>query len=512
MPLLDEGKIAYYPDELLGHAFLASLSESNEDLFNRAKNYFDTLRQNLKGDANRPANLNSLKQLAEYERDKEQKLLASVMPELIQTDSRKVGNYIHAFNILLGQDAIFQRNVKRVKAIHNGRGGSIDITSNFGSFLRAQLDSMQPNDFTEEGLYRATQQALIEMFRKNYDRDKTEQSAYIDLATALENAQSVDWVVKEVFDLYFGPDLTREFQDAVEHDRNTIISSTTQDLIKKSVNFQMYRGTKKGNLLEAVERLIQQVTGQFETLATGATGMKADNLLTMGISIDQINEAITQQVQKQASKRLQNIERLEHLHEALAKIKGQIVEVTDKNYSLTSETFAENKGFTAESGLQAAFFERILNRMQIPSRDINELMFVLANTHFLMLSEDEDFSNAERVLGAYVGFFLFDDLQIPDVEEGVNFVHLMNLNGIYIPLSTFLFAAYNAFMQSSKPEEADKYVKVHIEQTFAGWKNDDETLTPADWNNFYNQRLKEIRITTHFFGDFVNFIKTYIEL
>ena len=236
MPLLDEGKIAYYPDELLGHAFLASLSESNEDLFNRAKNYFDTLRQNLKGDANRPANLNSLKQLAEYERDKEQKLLASVMPELIQTDSRKVGNYIHAFNILLGQDAIFQRNVKRVKAIHNGRGGSIDITSNFGSFLRAQLDSMQPNDFTEEGLYRATQQALIEMFRKNYDRDKTEQSAYIDLATALENAQSVDWVVKEVFDLYFGPDLTREFQDAVEHDRNTIISSTTQDLIKGAIN------------------------------------------------------------------------------------------------------------------------------------------------------------------------------------------------------------------------------------------------------------------------------------
>jgi len=90
-------------------------------------------------------------------------------------------------------------------------------------------------------------------------------------------------------------------------------------------------------------------------------------------------------------------------------------------------------------------------------------MFVLANTHFLMLSEDEDFSNAERVLGAYVGFFLFDDLQIPEVEEGVNFVHLMNLNGIYIPLSTFLFAAYNAFMQSSKPDEADKYVKVHIE-------------------------------------------------
>lgn len=513
--VMRSAQVGYYPDHLLGHAFLRTLQENNPPLFKEAYDFFVTTRRGLLGDANKPANLSSLWTLAKHEQEKEIALIHKIDKEgrFSSLKPSQIGSYIKAFNVLMGQEAIFLRNVNRIKAIHNGKGGSIDITSNFGRFLRDELDHMSQEEFTGEGLENATRRALIAMLSKNYDKDKMQESAYADMARVLEQATTEHWAVQEVFNLYFGPDLKKEFgPEAVNYNKQATLSALTQDTINKSINFQMYRGTKKGNLLEAMERLVQEAVGRFLTTATGASGMKTDNLLSMGIDITTIENAITAEVTKEASKRLQNIERMERLHKALAETKGDIIEVTDKNYSLTSASFAENKGFTAESGLKALYFESILERMKVSLQKIKELMYVLANTHELMLSGDEDFANAEKVLGAYIGYFLFDDLQFSGVPEGTNFIHVMNLDGVYIPLSTFLFAAYYAFEKTSKPTEAEKYVKVTIEQTFKGYKNDNEYLEMNDWTQFYNQRLSEIQITTHFFGDFVNFIKDNIEL
>jgi hypothetical protein len=78
--------------------------------------------------------------------------------------------------------------------------------------------------------------------------------------------------------------------------------------------------------------------------------------------------------------------------------------------------------------------------------DIEALMFVLANTDAELVG-GPDADTACRFIATYIGYFLFDDLQIDEMMPGLTTqaIHLFNLDGIYIPLSVFLRAAYMAF-------------------------------------------------------------------
>ena len=92
-----------------------------------------------------------------------------------------------------------------------------------------------------------------------------------------------------------------------------------------------------------------------------------------------------------------------------------------------------------------------------------------------------------------------------DLNTPVNAIHLFNLDGIYVPLSSFLFAAYNSlkdFEKLSKDYVSVSYnPKVVISEKY-------EKLTKEDWENALQNKLDQTSIKIHFFKNFTNYIKS----
>jgi hypothetical protein len=70
---------------------------------------------------------------------------------------------------------------------------------------------------------------------------------------------------------------------------------------------------------------------------------------------------------------------------------------------------------------------------------------------------EQDSSMITHHLSTLIAYFLFDDIDM-DLNTSVNAIHLFNLDGIYVPLSSFLFLAYNSLKDFDKL--SNKYVHV----------------------------------------------------
>lgn len=122
-----------------------------------------------------------------------------------------------------------------------------------------------------------------------------------------------------------------------------------------------------------------------------------------------------------------------------------------------------------------------------------------------MINQKET-QEATHYLATLIAYFLFDDIDIKNfVPTQPQAIHLLNLDGVYIPLSVFLEAACEAFAVSV--EESEKLVHVTFHETNEIKEyNTDNILTESDWHKFRLERLKNSSINVHFFGNFVDFI------
>jgi hypothetical protein len=135
-------------------------------------------------------------------------------------------------------------------------------------------------------------------------------------------------------------------------------------------------------------------------------------------------------------------------------------------------------------------------------------MFVLANTGSELIG-GEDADAVCDFVATYIGYFLFDDLHIDENFNGLKTqaIHLFNLDGIYIPLSVFLRAAYHAF--TNLPEKVKDYVNVSYNSKLE-YKKQTDGLQEEDWTKLYQYRMTHSSLDIHFFGDFVSFIKANV--
>ena len=521
---------AYYPtSNLLGYSFLKTLQQSNSSLYNEAVTFFQNAKQELKRRDKEAPNVEYLLDLANHERAKEQKLINDLLPG--QTfNLQDTGKYLEAINSFLTKKSIFFfffsriANIKKVKGKNGNKdsykgGGAIDISTRFASFLRKRFDQLDFDNITFTELKKTVKQALIDMYTEvtREDAKLSSDSAYKELAETIKNSNAM---VKDVLDLYFGADVISTLQDNPKP-----ISRAEAEKFQAKFGGLMYYDHFKGNLEEYQHKLISDLVAKAlqkagltqQTLHTGATGgQKADiiNLINMNISPNYLNQLMEESLKnsREQSVRVKNADMWIELKNKLDQQGGHIIEVTDKNYSLTSESFLDNKGFTAQSDFRADHLERLLFKMEMNQENVGELMFVLANTgkQFIGTGKAENYEAAELFLATYIGFFMFDDLQVPDLtrEVNTNYVHFMNLDGIFIPFSLFLFALYKSFINVTRSKDYQKYVNIKIKDTYTQtWKNNDNKLTPEDWSELYQDKLQATKIDAHFFGDFVNYIR-----
>ena len=342
----------------------------------------------------------------------------------------------------------------------------------------------------------------IKKLKTIYAKDSSADKEYKEFAEMIRNISHTDPLIQN---------LLRNYGLTAEQLRYSVTEKRKEKKIITAKNIYLQR--RGGNAFEVmVQKVLDSISAEKNGIAisTGSlNNMKADHIITFGISspeemLRDINGGIKID---DDSTRLKNIELLSQFFERIKKVKSSIVFISDKNYNLKAETFAQMKGFAAETPTLANL-GGVLAKAGVS--DIEDLVFALANTGPGRFNSTSD--GIEKFIATKIANFLFDDVVITDAlddySSSVNRIHVFNLGGIYVPLSVFLQSAHSALTSISG--DFRKYVNVKYHATSIPYAEQKDGLTEEDWNQLYNHVISKSTIAIHFFGDFMSFIQSHL--
>lgn len=485
-----------------------------------------------------------------------------------------------AINSSLGIKEIYERNVtliqtskKRISPITNEllSGGKKSIISFYHTYLIQQIEidlddiakgleevfnNLPPNKSLEEAakeflqvrLRETCKQAALRMFSPERELElqaelelglspaelQRQREAYQELYFALsqEDSNSSPFV-QQLFDIYKVQDVIKALTEEI--DNSGRIASRTRnakgkygianDATFKQVGVNIHQ--RGGLTLEAFENFtvntILKKTGQKGgSVSSGATGMKADNIITLEIDADRVARSLAESYQagSGSENRAKNVQAIEKLYDDLKDVRnGFIVYSSAKNYTY-NDKFG---GFSAGQEQNIGNFLEMMDDVSRSTRkNYKTLMGII-----LQLGEGAigakvlDKDNIENLLAQNIALFLFDDFQTLGGESpGPTAIHLMDLNGIYVPLSFILFLLADAIRFAREDVSRIRDVaSVRINAspilfpTAADqrkWEKENEATPIEAWNEQRYQAQKSTTIRAHFLKNFQQIITSFL--
>lgn len=522
---------AFYPELNKNYVYLTSLqnsqSEKGKNLYRSASSAISGALENFgAGDAWKTA-YGNLNDLVKRERAAEQEFLSTNLKGVTLEEVKSYGfkQMIDSFNEILNYQTTYQTNIERIIAMEEGvlKNGQVDRIYSLVNYtlpgeLRKYLQTILK---TKEDLERFMQGDMDEQIKKEtaaiiqaqiikvYGEKGSASKEYKEFSQLMQSLLSEGEFVKRVLQGYgVSPEQLRTSYTEKSKQNALFESFQPKDLMLKR---------QGGNMFETfTNEVLQAVSASFKgkTLATGnLNNMKADHIIEIGI--ENLGEKLKKAVegekgQGERSIRMKNIHALKKFFADIKNIQGSIVEVSDKNYRLNSQSFAEEKGFAAETPSFENLGKVLGTAMSKNFEDVEDLVFVLANTGNLRINQQTE--GLEKYLATTIGNFLFDDIVITDFLDdqvsSINRIHVFNLGGIYIPLSVFLQAAYDAFTAISV--DYSDFVNVKISPGKLQYQTQEDGLESEDWTDLYQQAVTKGHVAFHFFGNFTSFIAQHI--
>lgn len=182
---------------------------------------------------------------------------------------------------------------------------------------------------------------------------------------------------------------------------------------------------------------------------------------------------------------------------------GFIVYTSDKNYALT-DSFKKRGGFSAGADLSLDMLEGILGRFV---SNVDNLIITLLNAGKGAIREG-DTGEASKVLARAIAFALFDDwdyIGTAKQDMGGNAIHVMNLNGVLIPLSVFLFSLGDAVAQAQANVSAFATASVHTASYKTG--SYDPIYGLPNWHNAITYGKENTTVSFHFMKSISSFLR-----
>lgn len=261
-----------------------------------------------------------------------------------------------------------------------------------------------------------------------------------------------------------------------------------------------------GNALELITTMVATAIGNTNIQKSGLTivgqhtgqsnEMKADTLLFVGKGVinppdylDYVNKGISNSV------RVQNVDALGRYLNDLEKNVQHVIAISDKNYSIKSNF----DGITAQDKMDLASAGEMLSRFGVDQ--ITELIDYLANCGASMVQGDVA-GEVRTELQSLIGYFLFDDLHIEiNGSPKVNVVNLMNVSGIYIPLSVYLEGVYNAIQNATTTPSSLVSVSISL-----GGPTEQNVWTQDTWESFRTEHETQSFISYKILRNIADFI------
>ena len=486
--------------------YLNSLSEDHPQVYHKADNRLRDTFFRINEDFY--PSLDSLYKLAQHEQQKEDEILNKIFG-LNNGGAREDGQRIREFNKLYSYMPIFERNLEKIKTmVELGKGGRVDITASFSGYLesvfREELDKKGIITLNREDFLEITKKALIKAFESNNNNlsdNNQEIKAYQELANIVKSMTNSNDFIQEIFDMYFGntfKKLEKEITSVPKQAKN----------IKVAKNWITKEKGIHGTLLEEVSELIMN-TLSFDASgkAKRTTNKQKADVLNLYEATFEIPMELFENTGK-GSVREQFIKRFEQFYKTMKDQQGYIIEVSAKNYNLSEKYFTE--GFTAQGATTIENFQKMMKAYNYDKKKIDDLVFALTN-----IGPDTLETGTEVVshsISLLIGYFLFDDIGMDFSKDlNVKAIHLFNLDGIYIPFSSFLFAAYESlkdFETLSRDVVSVQYTPQSIEYQKS---SKDDPLTRQKWVDAVTKKQKQSSLSIHFFKNFPQYVAQKIK-
>lgn len=487
-----------------------------------------------------------LRSMGENEAKKEQSLLKQIFGKEIEVDftnRESVKEFIDTFNACLGLEEVYKRNVF---LIQNSKGMK-SVISFFPTYFLKVWDRRWPDISKkitagvgrlrkEEKILRAIESvvkpeieeiipiAIEEMFTAEREL-KTQmpeemRDAYKELLNQIGKVEEQGSLANQIAEIYQLDKISKVLFESLNEKEEDKIKK-----VKKAAKANMAQ--KGGSTLEAIENTVfnmiaEGLKGNLGNSNTHVyysgkkeTGFKADNIITFGIDPDIIQKALetNEQVSRERNKNLfENLgKQLQGIHD------GFIVYSSDKNYTY-NEGFKERGGFQAEK----ISLDTYRNIMRYTTRNARTFIgAILQTAEGAVLGGEKSRKELEAAAAQDIAYFLFDDFKTLGKEADVNdpkAIHIMNLDGVYIPLSFFLILVANAI--DDEVGNPDDFVTVNISVADILWKTQDEQddeqertgLSAFDmWQVQRSYALRESKIEVHFLREFQQIIRDYLK-
>ena len=286
---------------------------------------------------------------------------------------------------------------------------------------------------------------------------------------------------------------------------------------KDSIKIQ--QGQRGGIALEAIENLCVQVisqmkiNGKVEAIRGGGYGIKSDNMYLYGIDTEPIVDVLER---IKDIDREHNIEKAEEINKYLRTLDdGFIVYSNAKNYTMSTKFFKE-AGFSAGAEISAQTYLEVMKKV---NKNVRTFIGVMINSMKDAVGENMDLYDIVcQNLAQDIAMMLFDDYETvgKDLQKtGVKSIHIMDLNGVFLPLSFFFDLMARAIDEIGKtPEElvkveyrTPKKIKYDTNKEIQQARARGE----APWASQKEEALRDTKISYHFLKDFRDILSQYMK-
>ena len=444
---------------------------------------------------------------------------------------------IDALNAAINLKEIYQRNVQLIKTTKGMKGVYTWYPTYFMQAWQVywpKIKSSFENRFKHGGEAGVILSEVLDIYlpdicvlgiEKMFDGPEVEASsidpqlknAYKALISQIGTIQQAGSVANQIYNAYQLGELKTNLMESLQITNGRIYASEIKPKVRQIVSKDIH--SRGGLSMEAMENAVFSLVAEglsgvsgittSKAIHSGKTQIKADNILTININPDIVAKTLEQA----GANREENIKALTELGIKLNNLDdGFIVYSSDKNYSL-------NKNFSGfGAGSLGASAEKFLSNIYKNSDSMNALIGAIQQLGKGAMMEGQR-AEFEELLAQDIAYMLFDDYStIGQVSAGGQAIHIMNLNGIMIPMSVILSLLADAIdsLETSGPEGIRRIVSVNISApailypTDADQKAAHPNDSMAAWNQQRQYALDNTKISASFLRNFSSIISQFL--
>ena len=444
---------------------------------------------------------------------------------------------VNAINISLQFKDVYQRHITRILGIKDGEGGgqgkitgaqffSQYFSSTLLDIIKEEYDNIANLDnytvkqleqqlFSQQNIQRALSDTLFKKMAESGDWKKgDEHKGYKEFFAAVNKFKQSAEFMDQVAEAYGLDEILQNIQ-------NTIIS---KDQLEKLVNGKNGATTlrtvikdtnlAKGTFAEifgqqglqlAINAISEKIPGAQKTSVAKVVGGslgKADIVATFELDYSEIADV----VEKYYSNRTERVVAYNKLNSKLENMKkGFIVYTNVKDYTLVKNIDNKGlfKGFSSGSDISLASLEGVLSAAPGQSQELIGLIM----SSMKGAVANELLPQLEELLVEKMAYFLFDDVLTigRDTKAGARAIHMMLLDGVYIPLSYLFLLMAEAIEEVDR--ETNEIFDVSIKPGNIKYPN--PPWKPGMWTSQKSIGYEQIKIGAKFLKKFVDVVREF---